>query len=149
MHTDDRRAPALGKWEVIKFPVIPDQRGNLTFIEERRHAPIDIARVFYLYDVPAGSERGGHAHHQLSQLLIAAAGSLHVHLDNGVDRETVVLNRPDFGVLMGPRVWQTMDNFLAGSVCLVLASLPFDEADYIRDYNTFKKLVGKDAGPVR
>jgi hypothetical protein len=149
MHTDRLRESPRGKWELIRFPVIPDPRGNLTFIEERRHVPIDIARVFYLYDVPPGSERGGHAHHRLFQLLIAAAGSLQIHLDNGFDRETVTLDRPDFGLLMGPRVWQTMDHFTAGAVCLVLASMPFDEADYIRDYNAFKKLVAKDASSIR
>ena len=149
MHTDHLRELPLGKWELINFPVIPDQRGNLAFIEERRHVPIDIARVFYLYDVPPGSERGGHAHRELSQVLIAASGSLEVHLDNGVDRETVTLNRPDFGVLMGPRVWQTMDHFTSGTVCLVLASMPFEEADYIRDYNAFRKLVARDASSVR
>ena len=131
--------PLAGKWRRIDLPVIPDRRGNLTFIEGHRHVPFDIARVYYLYDVPGGAERGGHAHRELTQLIIAAAGSFDVHLDNGKARETAHLARSYYGLLVGPEVWREIDNFSSGAVCLVLASLPYDEADYVRDHTDFVK----------
>jgi hypothetical protein len=140
MHTEIREPPQR-KWELVNFPVVRDERGNLTFIEGQRHVPFDIARVYYLYDVPSGSERAGHAHRQLRQLIIAASGSFSVHLDDGLNQETITLNRSHFGVLMGPLVWRVINNFSSGAVCLVLASMPFDEADYIRDYDRFKSVV--------
>jgi len=128
-------------WELIKFPVVHDLRGNLTFVESQQHVPFDIARVYYLYDVPSGSERAGHAHRRLRQLIIAASGSFSLHLDDGHTKETVFLNRSHMGVLMGPMVWRVIDNFSSGAVCLVLASLRYDESDYIRDYEEFRKAV--------
>src|SRR5207244_1906220 len=115
-------------------------RGSLTFIEGGRHVPFDIARVYYLYDVPESASRAGHAHHQLTQLIIAASGSFNVNLDNGFDKTIVQLDRPDRGLLLRPMVWRTIDGFSGGAMCLVLASIPYDEGDYIRDYKAFLRL---------
>lgn len=125
----------------ITFPMIQEARGNLSFIENSTHIPYDIKRVYYLYDIPAGSERGGHAHHELKQTLIALSGSFEVHLDNGKEQETVLLNRPYEGLVIDTLVWRTIDNFSSGSVCLVLASDIYREEEYIRDYEAFLKTV--------
>ena len=122
---------------LINLPVISDPRGNLSFIESDAHVPFSIARVFYLYDVPSGSVRAGHAHKALHQLLIAVSGSFDVRLHDGVSEERVTLNRPHVGLHIGPMQWREIDNFSSGSVCLVLASTPYDEADYIRDFDAF------------
>ncbi len=141
MSSYERSGPDQKAWEIIDFPIIHDQRGNLTFIEGQKHLPFDIARVYYLYDVPSGSERAGHAHRRLRQVIIAASGSFSVNLDDGRHRETITLNRSHKGLLMGPMVWRTINNFSSGAVCLVLASMRFDEADYIRQYETFKQVA--------
>lgn len=126
-------------WSLIDLPVIPDERGNLISIENTK-LPFSIQRVYYLYDVPSGSARGAHAHHHLRQIVIAISGSFNVHLENGVHRQTFSLSRPNQGLLIGPMTWREIDNFSGGAVCLVLASMLYDEADYIRDYNQFLKL---------
>jgi hypothetical protein len=141
MHGADRRETPPKKWEIVNFPIVRDERGNLTFIEGSKHVPFDIARVYYLYDVPSGSERAGHAHRQLRQVIIAASGSFSICLDDGYNQETITLNRSHIGVLMGPLVWRVINNFSSGAVCLVLASMPFAESDYIRDYDRFKSVV--------
>jgi hypothetical protein len=128
-------------WRTIHFPIVRDQRGNLAFIEGKQHVPFSIERVYYLFDVPSGAERAGHAHRQLCQLIIAASGSFSVHLDNGSSKETILLNRSHLGILMGSMVWRVIDNFSSGAVCLVLASMHYDEADYIRDYEAFQTLA--------
>jgi len=128
-------------WKLLDLPIIPERRGNLTFIEGEKHIPFAVERVHYLYDVPSGSERGGHAHQALQQLIVAVAGSFDVHLDNGHTKETISLNRSYLGILMQPMVWRTIDNFSSNAVCLVLASRQYDEADYIRDYRDFKLAV--------
>jgi hypothetical protein len=135
------RSQCGGNWQVIDLPVVRDSRGNLTFIEGTRHVPFKIERVYYLYDVPSGSERAGHAHKALHQLIIAASGSFSVHLDDGTNKETVFLSRSHKGLLMGPMVWRVIDNFSSGAVCLVLASSVFDEADYIREHTAFLNAV--------
>ncbi|GJH09275.1 WxcM-like domain-containing protein [Caballeronia novacaledonica] len=122
---------------VIELPKIHDPRGNLTFIEGGRHVPFDIQRVYYLYDVPGGSVRAGHAHHELQQIIIAVAGSFDLVLDNGFERRVLTCNRPSSGVLIRSLVWRELNNFSSGAVCLVLASRPYEEDDYIRDYQTF------------
>ncbi|MBR7619072.1 WxcM-like domain-containing protein [Phenylobacterium sp. 20VBR1] len=122
---------------LINLPVISDPRGNLSVIESGDHVPFDIARVYYLYDVPSGSVRAGHAHLALHQLLIAVSGSFDVRLHDGVSEEVVTLNRPHIGLHIGPMQWREIDNFSSGSVCLVLASTIYEEADYIRDFDTF------------
>ena len=124
-------------WSLVELPKIPDHRGNLTFIEGSRHVPFDIARVYYLYDVPGGAMRAGHAHRQLQQLVIAASGSFDVRLDNGTVKETVSLNRSYVGLLLQSMVWREIDNFSSGAVCLVLASRPYEESDYFREYSDF------------
>ena len=122
---------------LVDLPVVADPRGNLSFIEANRHIPFGIERVYYLYDVPSGSERGGHAHLALNQLLIAVAGSFDVRLHDGQREEVVTLNRPNRGLHIGPMLWREIENFSSGSVCLVLASTAYDEADYIRDFDQF------------
>ncbi len=127
--------------KLLDLPVIPDRRGNLTFIEEARHVPFEIKRVYYLYDVPGGAERGGHAHKALHQLLIAMSGSFDVTLDDGRERRRYHLNRSYYGLYVAPMMWREIDNFSSGSVCLVLASERYDEADYYRDWREFKHAV--------
>jgi hypothetical protein len=120
---------------------VQDNRGNLTFIEENRHIPFEIKRVYYLYDVPGGEARGGHAHKQLQQFIIAANGSFDVVLDEGSSQERYHLNRSYYGLFIPSMVWRELDNFSSGSVCLVLASEYFDEEDYIRDRDVFRRYV--------
>ncbi len=124
--------------KIIEFPIIADPRGNLSFIEGGRHIPYDIKRVYYLYDVPGGAERGGHAHKALHQLIIAMSGSFDIHLDDGYSKKTVHMNRSYYGLYVCPMIWRELDNFSSGSVCMVLASNLYDEADYYRDYDEFK-----------
>ena len=114
-------------------------KGNITVVENRQAVPFDIERVYYLYDVPGGEERGGHAHKDLSQLIVAASGSFDVVLDDGTTKKTITLNRPYQGLYVVPGIWRELVNFSSGSSCLVLASHKYDEADYIRDYNEFLK----------
>jgi len=122
---------------ILRFPRVEDPRGNLSFIESNRHVPFDIERVYYLYDVPGGAARGGHAHKQLWQVLVAISGSFDVILDDGEARQRFSLNRSYNGLLVGPMMWRELDNFSSGSVCLVLASRPYEEEDYYRDYDNY------------
>ena len=130
--------------KIIDLPKISDPRGNLTFIEGGNHIPFDIQRVYYLYDVPGGAERGGHAHKNLHQLIIAMSGSFDVILDDGDQKRRVHLNRSYNGLYVCPMIWRELDNFSSGSVCMVLASNKYDEADYYRDYRDF--LNARSAG---
>ena len=123
--------------KIITLPKIEDRRGNLTFIEGHNHVPFAIARVYYLYDVPGGVERGGHAHKELEQFIIAASGSFDVALDDGKTKKTFSLNRSYYGLYLPRMIWREIVNFSSGAVCLVLASLPYDEEDYYRDYDVF------------
>jgi hypothetical protein len=122
---------------LISLPRIQDPRGNLTFIEGGSHVDFDIRRVYYLYDVPGGSERGGHAHKELRQLIIAMSGSFDVLLDDGDDKKVFHLNRSYVGLYVCPMIWRQLENFSSGSVCMVLASNRYDESDYYRDYGEF------------
>jgi hypothetical protein len=128
---------ALG-CRIIDLERITDPRGNLTFVEGGSHVPFEIQRVFYLYDVPGGESRGGHAHRELQQLIIAASGSFDVVVDDGTEQERFSLNRSYYGLYVPRMVWSHLENFSSGSVSLVLASLPYDEADYYRDYDEFQ-----------
>ena len=125
--------------QMVELPKIHEPRGNLTFIEGGRHVPFDIQRVYYTYDVPGGSERGGHAHKGLHQLIIAMSGSFDVVLDDGKDKKRVHLNRSYNGLYVCPMIWRELDNFSSGSVCMVLASNRYDEDDYLRDYGQFMR----------
>lgn len=125
--------------KIIDLPKIQDPRGNLTFIESNNHIPFDIQRVYYLYDVPGGSERGGHAHKGLHQLIVAMSGSFDVVLDDGKEKKRVHLSRSYYGLYVCPMIWRELDNFSSGSVCMVLASNKYDEADYYRDYAEFMR----------
>jgi len=126
---------------IIDLPRILDPRGNLTFIEGGNHVPFDIKRVYYLYDVPGGAHRGGHAHRELHQLIIAMSGSFDILLDDGKTRFKYHLNRSYYGLYIPPMMWREIDNFSSGSVCMVLASAPYEEADYYRDYPEFQQDV--------
>lgn len=123
--------------KIIELPKIADPRGNLTFVEGGKHIPFEIRRVYYLYDVPGGAERGGHAHKGLHQLIIAMSGSFDVVLDDGVDKKRIHLNRSYIGLYVCPMIWRELDNFSSGSVCMALASNHYDEADYYRDYGDY------------
>lgn len=127
----------LADCRVIDLTKISDPRGNLTFIEGGQHVPFDIKRVYYLYDVPGGAERGGHAHRRLQQLIIAMSGSFDVVLDDGIDKKTFHLNRSYYGLYVCPMIWRELVNFSSGSVCTVLASEHYSEDDYYRDYQGF------------
>lgn len=129
--------------KIIELPKISDPRGNLTFVEGGSQIPFDIRRVYYLYDVPGGAERGGHAHKGLSQLIIAMSGSFDVILDEGGEKERFHLNRSYQGLYVCPMMWRELDNFSSGSVCMVLASNVYEESDYYRDYNEYLKAISK------
>ena len=126
---------------LLDFPKIYDKRGSLTFIEGTVHVPFEIKRVYYLYDVPGGEWRAGHAHRGLLQVLIAMSGSFDVTLDDGTDRRKFSLNRSYFGLYVPALMWREIDNFSSGAVCMALASAPFDELDYIRSYEDYCALM--------
>jgi len=127
----------LEKCHIIELPKIADRRGNLTFIEADKHVPFSIRRVYYLYDVPGGAERGGHAHKEMHQLIVAMSGSFDVILSDSSGKKRFHLNRSYYGLYVCPMMWRELDNFSSGSVFLVLASNPYDEGDYYRNYNEY------------
>lgn len=133
---------SVARCEIIELPKITDPRGNLTFVEANRHIPFSFSRIYYLYDVPGGSERGGHAHKNLHQFMIAMSGSFDVLLDDGKNKKKVSLNRSHYGLYICPMIWRELDNFSSGAVCMVIASEYYDEADYIRSYEQFLKEAG-------
>lgn len=122
---------------IIELDKHHHEKGNITVVENSFTVPFDIQRTYYLYDIPGGESRGGHAHKELRQLIVAASGSFTVTLDDGKVRRSFVLNRPYQGLLVVPGIWRTLDDFSSGAVCLVLASHIYDEHDYIRDYQDF------------
>jgi dTDP-4-dehydrorhamnose 3,5-epimerase-like enzyme len=126
----------------IHLPQIHDPRGDLTFVEGGNHIPFPIARVYYLYNVPVDSERGGHAHRDLEQIVFALSGSFRIKVDDGVKKSEYWLRDPRKGLYISKMVWREMDAFSQGAVCMVLASHPYDEADYFRDYAHFLKALG-------
>jgi dTDP-4-dehydrorhamnose 3,5-epimerase-like enzyme len=127
----------ISECRIIELPRVTDPRGNLTFIESQTHVPFVIQRVYYLYDVPGGETRGGHAHRQLEQFIVAASGSFDVVVRDGKDEEKFFLNRSYYGLYIPRMVWRELVNFSSGSVSVVLASLHYDEADYFRDWDEF------------
>lgn len=132
---------ALSDCRIINLPIIHDIRGNLTFIENSHHIPFDIKRIYYLYDVPGGAERGGHAHKTLHQFVIAMSGSFDVVLNDGSNHHRFHLNRSYLGLYICPMTWRHIDNFSSGAVCTVLASDNYIEDDYYRDYEEFTAAV--------
>lgn len=122
---------------ILPLSKIHNRAGNITIVEGGTNLPFEIKRVYYLYDIPGGEDRGGHAHKKLRQLIVAASGSFDVLLDDGVNKKVVTLNRPDYGLMVVPGIWRELMEFSSGAICLVLASELFDNEDYIRDYNHF------------
>lgn len=127
---------------IIELPKITDQRGNLSYLNSAEHIPFELQRAYFVYDVPAGSVRGGHAHKSLHQLILAISGSFDVVVNDGSGEQTFSLNRPWRGLYVGPMIWRALENFSSGAVCLVLASRPYEEEDYIRDFGTYSVLRG-------
>lgn len=128
---------ALRDCKIIDLPKISEPRGNLTFIEGGRHIPFEIKRVYYLYDVPGGAERGAHGHRSLQQFIVAMSGSFDVVLDDGFDKKTIHMNRSYYGLYVSPMMWRDITNVSSGAVLMVLASEFYDESDYFRDYPQF------------
>lgn len=134
---------SLEQCKIIELTKIADPRGNLTFIEGGNHIPFDIKRVYYLYDVPGGAERGGHGHKALHQLIVAMSGSFDVVLDDGKVKKRFHLNRSYYGLYVCPMIWRELDNFSSGSVCLVLASNIYEESDYYRNYDEYISVISR------
>ncbi|QWE20938.1 FdtA/QdtA family cupin domain-containing protein [Polynucleobacter sp. AP-Kolm-20A-A1] len=137
----------MPKWSVdtcqlLELPRVNDRRGNLTFIENSNQIPFDIKRVYYLYDIPGGSDRGAHAHKNLHQFVVAMSGSFDIELDDGVKKKKFHLNRSYYGLYVCPMMWRSLDNFSSGAVCMVLASDIYSEDDYIRSYREFQNIKG-------
>jgi len=135
----DTGGTGVERCQILELPRINDVRGNLTFVEAERHIPFPLKRVYYLYDVPGGASRGGHAHRKLQQFIIAASGSFDIVVDDGSRRRQFHLNRSYHGLYIPAMIWRELENFSSGSICLVLASELFDEADYFRDYDEYAK----------
>jgi len=130
--------------DVLPLSKIHNRAGNITVVEGNVNVPFSIRRIYYLYDIPGGESRGGHAHKELYQLIVAASGSFDVLLDDGVNKKVIKLNRPDYGLLVVPGIWRELFEFSSGSVCLVLASEKYDEDDYLREYDYFKTWKSED-----
>ncbi len=124
---------------VIELPKVHNRAGNITALENMSNIPIEVKRVFYIYDIPGGEDRGAHAHKQCHQFLVAACGSFEVELDDGKNKRTVILNRPYYGLHIPPGIWAAEKGFSSGAICLVLASEIYEEKDYIREYLEYKK----------
>jgi hypothetical protein len=125
---------------VLPLTKIHNSAGNITIVEGEHNIPFNIRRIYYLYDIPGGESRGGHAHKELQQLIVAASGSFEVLLDDGKNKKIVRLDRPNFGLLIVPGIWRELFEFSSGAICMVLASHTFDESDYLRDYDTFSAI---------
>lgn len=138
---DLHKTSCIDDCKIIELDKHHHANGNLSVVENGGLVPFDIKRVYYIYDVPGGEERGGHSHKHLRQFIVAISGSFDVVIEDGVNRRTVTLNRPYLGLLIVPGIWRIINNFSSGSVCLVLASDHYDEADYVRDYEEFKQLT--------
>ncbi len=139
--TKERRSVSVADAQIVQLPKIHDPRGNLTFIEGGVHIPFDVKRVYYLYDVPGGADRGAHAHRKLHQFIIAMSGSFDFVLDDGFETRRIQLNRSYFGLYVPPMTWRNLENFSTGAVCMSLVSEKYDEADYIRDYDEYLRAV--------
>jgi hypothetical protein len=140
--------PSIYNCCVIELNKVHNRSGNLTFIEDRMEIPFDVRRLYYLYDVPGGAERGGHAHKRLEQLIVAVSGCFDVVLDDGKNRKVVELNRPYYGLHVVPGIWRELINFSSGAICLVLASEKYNVDDYIRDYDVYLKYSNESSSIV-
>ena len=129
---------------ILPLSKIHNTAGNITIVEGKQNIPFNIQRIYYLYDIPGGESRGGHAHKELYQLIVAASGSFEVMLDDGTNKKIIRLNRPNYGLLVVPGIWRELFEFSSGSICLVLASHKYEEYDYIRKYYDFKNYKKKD-----
>ncbi len=127
----------INQCELIQLPKIINLEGNLTSVNNTIEIPFEIERIYYLFDVPSGESRGGHGHKYLEQIIIAVSGSFTVTIDDGKRKQSFLLNKPNIGLYMKPGIWRDLSDFSSGATCLVLASDPYDEADYIRDYKEF------------
>jgi len=134
------KASSVYDCSVIDVSKVHTDAGNITVVENGQNIPFEVKRVYYLYDVPSGEARGGHAHYDLEQFIVAASGSFDVILDDGINKKRVSLNRPNLALHVVPGLWRELDNFSSGSICMVLASHKYEETDYIRDYDEFKTL---------
>lgn len=140
---DDRLTLEKGKFTIHDCEIIEldrhhsQRKGDISVVENRKEVPFDVKRIYYLYDVPGGADRGGHAHKELYQLIVAASGAYTVELDDGTEKKAFTLNRPYQGLLVKPGIWRTLTDFSSGSICMVLASEKYDEKDYIRSYEEF------------
>ena len=122
---------------ILPLNKIHNRAGNITIVEGQKNVPFDVKRIYYLYDIPGGEARGGHAHKELQQLIVAASGSFDVMLDDGINKKLVTLNRPDYGLFVVPGIWRELMEFSSGAICLVLASEVYNELDYIRSFTDF------------
>lgn len=134
-----KQRPSVFDCGIIELQKIQSRAGNITPVTNAKEIPFDIRRVFYIYDIPGGEDRGAHSHKECHQFLIAASGSFEVELDDGTIKRTISLNRPNFGLHVPPGIWAAEKNFSSGAICLVLASHKYNEKDYIRNYDIFKK----------
>lgn len=134
----DARKTTVYDCTILQLPVVHNEAGNITALNNDLEIPFETKRVYYLYDVPGGESRGGHGHKALQQLILAGSGSFDITVDDGRIRRTFQLNRPDYGLYLPPGLWRELDNFSSGSICLVLASDEYDSEDYLRDYGEFK-----------
>lgn len=125
---------------ILPLKKIHNRAGNITIVEGQTNTPFNIKRIYYLYDIPGGEDRGGHAHKELYQLIVAASGSFNLLLDDGKNKKIVTLNRPDYGLMVVPGIWRELMEFSSGAICLVLASEVYHESDYIRDHSDFISL---------
>jgi len=129
---------------ILPLSKIHNRAGNITVVEGQLNIPFEVKRIYYLYDIPGGEDRGGHAHLELTQLIVAASGCFDVLLDDGINKKIVTLNRPDYGLLVVPGIWRELMEFSSGGICLVLASHKYDESDYIRNNDNFKKYASSN-----
>jgi glyoxylate utilization-related uncharacterized protein len=137
---DNEQTTSVNDCRIIQLPKIEDRRGNLSFIEGGSHVPFSISRTYWIYDVPGGQQRGGHAYHKLEEFIVAISGSFDVVIDDGRERKTFQLNRSYYGLYVPKLMWRTLENFSTNSLGMVLASRHYEEADYLRDYERFRDL---------
>ena len=141
MNCNNHRLSSIDECRLIEMKTESHANGKLSVMENLATAPFSIRRVYYLYDLPAGAERGGHSHGVTHEIVLPLNGSFDVVVDDGKRTKRVTLNRPDCGLLLPAGIWRTLDNFSSGSICLVLASDKYEESDYVRDYDEFKRLT--------